>query len=77
MKHKRQCYESVVSVFEKYGFNVVTCVDQRTIILSGMLGKRGSVPRTTIELIAESEGIEIYLADIEPIRVAGWRLTLW
>lgn len=77
MKHRKQCYEAVVAIFEKYGFNVVTCADQRTITLSGLSGKRGSVPRTTVELIAQREGIDVYVADIEPIRVAGWRITLW
>lgn len=77
MKQRTQYYKMVVDIFEKYGFNVVPCVDQKTILLSNLSEIQVSIPRRTMQLIVQYEDIDLYVADIEPFQVAGWKVTLW
>lgn len=77
MKQRTQYYKMIVDIFEKYGFNVVPCIDQKTIILSNISDMQLSIPRRTMQLIVQYENIDLYVADIEPFNVAGWRVTLW
>lgn len=77
MKQRTQYYKMIVDIFEKYGFNVVPCIDQKTIILSNISDMQSSIPRRTMQLIVQYENIDLYVADIEPFNVAGWRVTLW
>jgi hypothetical protein len=67
----------IVAVFEKYGFHVVPCVDQKTIILANLSGGTVSTPRKTMERILTVEDISFYVSHLEPFHVAGWKVVLW
>ena len=77
MKQRTQYYKMIVDIFEKYGFDVVPSVDQKTIILSNLSEIQVSIPRRTMQLMIQYEDIDLYVADIEPFQVAGWKVTLW
>jgi len=77
MKQRTQYYKMIVAVFEKYGFDVVPCVDQKTIILANLSSGKVSIPRIMMERILNVEDIRCHVSDLEPFHVGGWRVVLW
>jgi len=68
-------YELIVSIFEKYGYNVVESSDKKTMYVSKHPSPQ-SVPFTEIEELFLKENLDEYIDAISPVHIASWKICL-
>ena len=75
MLDARRCYyQLIVAILEKYGYEVTSCSDFKTLFVSRHPEQAKSIPFTDLELIFVAEELNEYIDDIEPVHIASWKI---
>jgi len=75
MLETRRCYyQLIIAILEKYGYEVITCSDYKTLYVqkhpeSGMV-----LLFTDLEAIFLSEEIDAFIDYVEPVHIASWKI---
>jgi hypothetical protein len=75
MLETRRCYyQLIIAILEKYGYEVITCSDYKTLYVqkhpeSGMV-----LLFTDLEAIFLAEDIDAFIDDVEPVHIASWKI---
>lgn len=69
-------YDVIVSIFEKYGYEVVTSLDRKNIYISKNPELNETIPFREIEDIFIKENLSQLIDDIYPVQVSTWRVTV-
>lgn len=77
MKKAKSLYTELVKlIFEKYGFTVNVSSDKKSLFISGPFETKDHIPFSEIEAIIEKEGLDIFLAEVHPVYITSWRITV-
>ena len=75
-KARHLYYELVCLIFEKYGYEVITSNDNKTLWVSKSPELVKSVPFTELEDILEKEQLSPYINDVLPIYISSWKIIV-
>ena len=75
-KTRHLYYELVCLVFEKYGYEVITSNDHKTLWVSKNPEVAASVPFTELEEILEKEQLDEYINDVLPVYISSWKIIV-
>lgn len=75
-KARHLYYELVCLIFEKYGYEVITSNDNKTLWVSKSPELVKSVPFTELEDILEKEQLNEYINDILPVYISSWKIVV-
>ena len=71
----RLCYYSlVIAILEKYGFEVITSNDFKTIFVTRDPEGHHKIIFTDLEKIFRDENLDGFIDDIEPVHIATWKI---
>lgn len=73
---RHRYYQLLVLIFEKYGYEVITSNDYRTLYICKNPCESASIPFTNLEQILEKEELDDYIKDVVPIHIASWKLLI-
>lgn len=75
MLETRRCfYQLIVAILEKYGYQVITSADFKTLYVSRYPEHVSGVPFTELEKIFQAEDLDEYIDDIESVHVSSWKI---
>ena len=75
MLETRRCYyQLIVAILEKYGYEVITCADYKTLYVQKHPGSGLVLLFTDLEAIFLAEEIDALIDDIEPVHIASWKI---
>lgn len=75
-KARHLYYELICLIFEKYGYEVITSNDNKTLWVSKSPELVKSVPFTELEDILEKEQLSPYINDVLPIYISSWKIIV-
>ena len=73
---RHRYYQLMVLIFEKYGFEVITSNDYRTIYVCKNPCDSASVPFLDLEKVLMKEELDDYIKDVVPVHVAAWKIVV-
>lgn len=75
MLETRRCYyQLIVAILEKYGYEVTTCSDFKTLYVARHPEQAKTIPFTDLELIFIAEELQDFIDDVEPVHIASWKV---
>jgi hypothetical protein len=75
-KARHLYYELICLIFEKYGYEVITSNDNKTLWVSRHPDLSKSILFTELEDILEKEELSPYINDILPIYLSSWKIVV-
>lgn len=75
-KARHLYYELICLIFEKYGYEVITSNDNKTLWVSKNPELVKSIPFTELEDILEKEELSPYINDVLPIYISSWKIIV-
>lgn len=76
-KARHLYYELICLIFEKYGYEVITSKDYKTIWLTKNPNVAKSICFTDIEEILEKENLHAYINDVLPVYLSSWKIIVY
>lgn len=71
---RRRYYYLIIAILEKHGYEVTTCRDFKTMYVHKNPNDNKTIIFTDLEKIFFHEDIDDFIADIEPIHIAAWKI---
>ncbi len=75
MLETRKCYyQLITAILEKYGYEVTTCADFKTLYVQRHPENGLVLLFTDLEAIFLAEEIDAFIDDVEPVHIASWKI---